>query len=335
MIIKTRSYPRAALIGNPSDGYNGRTIAFIFSNFFAEAGLYESSEIKIVPAKYDSLTYPSIKDLYRDVEQYGYYGGIRLIKATIKVFYEYCTKNNIHIEARNFTLEYKSDIPFGLGLAGSSAIIMASMRALMKFYNVEIARPLLANLVWSVENNELKIAAGLQDRVAQAYEAPVFMDFAKGFMEKQGYGLYQTFPAELLPNLYIAYRTDLSEGSDVVHNNFRERFHFGDAAVLNAIEQWADLTLKAKDLLFHGRKDELGPLLDENFNIRRTVMNLSPKNIEMVEIARSAGASAKFTGSGGAIIGTYKNEEMFQFLSEKLNALNVVVIKPVVVCNLS
>ncbi len=333
MIIHSLSYPRAALIGNPSDGYNGRTIAFLFSNFHAEAIVYETPELRIIPAKYDSLTFSSMPDLSRDVELFGYYGGIRLIKATIKVFYNYCLENKVTLENRNFTIEYWSDIPFGLGLAGSSAIIMASMRALMKFYTVDIPKPLLANLVWSVENNELKIAAGLQDRVAQAYEAPVFMDFSRKFMDKQGYGFYETFSADLLPDLYIAYRSDLSEGSDIVHNNFRERFNCGDRAVLDAINKWADLTVKVRDLLIQGRKTEIAPLLDQNFDIRRKVMNLSARNIEMVETARSIGASAKFTGSGGAIIGTYENEAMFQLLTKKLNSFNVEVIKPSVVCN--
>ena len=40
MIIKTVAYPRAALIGNPSDGYNGKTIAFVFRNYSAEVQLY-------------------------------------------------------------------------------------------------------------------------------------------------------------------------------------------------------------------------------------------------------------------------------------------------------
>ena len=334
MIIKTRSFPRAALVGNPSDGYNGRTIAFLFSNFSADLALYESPDLKIIPAKYDSLTFRSVKDLSRDVELYGYYGGIRLIKATIKVFYDYCIEKDIKIDNRNFTIEYSSNIPFGLGLAGSSAIIMACMRALMKFFHIDIPKPLLANLVWSVEDKELKIAAGLQDRVAQAYEAPVFMDFAKEFMEKQGYGHYETFSADLLPNLYIAYRTDLAEGSEIVHNNFRERFHFGDPVILEAIKQWASLTLEVKDLLFSGRKEEIGPLLNKNFDIRRNVMQLSKRNIEMVEAARSTGASAKFTGSGGAIIGTYKDEEVYERLAQKLKSGNIDVIKPDVVCNL-
>jgi glucuronokinase len=333
MIIKTRSYPRAALIGNPSDGYNGRTIAFLFSNFSAEVVLFESSRLTITPAKYDFLTYTSIKDLSKDVELYGYYGGIRLIKAAIKVFYNYCVENSLSFENKNFTIEYQSDIPYGLGLAGSSAIIMACMRAMMEFFHIVIPKSILANLVWSVENNELKIAAGLQDRVAQAFEAPVFMDFAKEFMEKQGYGHYETFSPELLPPLYIAYRTDLAEGSEVVHNNFRERYHFGDPAVLDSIKQWSELTLQVKKMLDQGRKDEIAPLLNRNFDIRRNVMQLSERNIEMVETARNIGASAKFTGSGGAIIGTYENEEVFQNLSRTFKSMNVEVIKPVVVCN--
>jgi len=39
MIIRTRAYPRVGLVGNPSDGYFGRTISFAFKNFCAEVVL--------------------------------------------------------------------------------------------------------------------------------------------------------------------------------------------------------------------------------------------------------------------------------------------------------
>ena len=47
MIIKTIAFPRAALIGNPSDGYHGKTIAFVFRNYQAEAELYETPELEL------------------------------------------------------------------------------------------------------------------------------------------------------------------------------------------------------------------------------------------------------------------------------------------------
>ena len=86
MTIHTKSYPRAAVIGNPSDGYHGKTIAFVFSNYRAEAELFESSELTIIPGSEEKLVYTSPGDLRDKVKKYGYYGGIRLIKAVVKKF---------------------------------------------------------------------------------------------------------------------------------------------------------------------------------------------------------------------------------------------------------
>jgi glucuronokinase len=41
----------------------------------------------------------------------------------------------------------------------------------------------------------------------------------------------------------------------------------------------------------------------------------------MIELARGVGASAKFAGSGGAIIGVYQGDEMFQALQRELNQI--------------
>ncbi len=328
MIIRTKSYPRAALLGNPSDGYFGKTIAFLFRNFSAEVILYETPEIEILPADYDSNVFDSISELSDDVELYGYYGGIRLLKAAVKRFNDYCKTENIQLHEHNFTLRYSSNIPYRLGLAGSSAIITACFRALMEFYQVEIPLHFMANLVLSVETEELGIGAGLQDRVAQAYEVPIFMDFDQEIMESRNYGIYQPVEKKYLQNLYIAYQNDLSEGSEVVHNDFRERYNFGVPEVVEAIDSWAEITIQGRKALESGDRDRLNQLINQNFDLRRSVMNISHKNIEMVELARSEGASAKFTGSGGAIIGTYEDVKMYENLKKALAKKNITMIKP-------
>ena len=328
MIIRTKSYPRAALLGNPSDGYFGKTIAFLFRNFSAEVILYETPEIEILPADYDSNVFDSISELSDDVELYGYYGGIRLLKAAVKRFNDYCKTENIQLHEHNFTLRYSSNIPYRLGLAGSSAIITACFRALMEFYQVEIPLHFMANLVLSVETEELGIGAGLQDRVAQAYEVPIFMDFDQEIMESRNYGIYEPVERKYLQNLYIAYQNDLSEGSEVVHNDFRERYNFGVPEVVEAIDSWAEITIQGRKALESGDRDRLNQLINQNFDLRRSVMNISHKNIEMVELARSEGASAKFTGSGGAIIGTYEDVKMYENMKKVLAKKNITIIKP-------
>ncbi len=328
MIIEKKSYPRAALIGNPSDGYFGKTIAFVFKNCHAKVQLYQTPELEVKPERLDVAQFSSVSELVKDVNLNGYYGGLRLLKASIKVFYEYCKKNNIKLDNRNFTMRYHSNIPLRLGLAGSSAIITASMKALMAFYMVEIPQPILANLVLSVEAQELGIAAGLQDRVAQAYETPVFMDFDKELMEKQGYGNYEPIDANLLPPIYIAFRKNLSDGSEVVHNNLRARFNIGEKAVLKAMKEWGDLTMQFRQAMNEKDEERMHRLINRNFDLRKSLIPISEGNMEMIQTARSVGASAKFTGSGGAIIGTYFGEAMFEELKETMAKKEIEVIKP-------
>lgn len=331
MIIRTKAYPRAGLVGNPSDGYFGKTISFVFSNFNANVILYETPELEILPSQKDHSRFADITDLVRDVKLHGYYGGIRLLKATVKKFYDYCEENQIELHKKNFALRYSSNIPHGVGLAGSSAIITACLRALMAFYGVSTPKYTQANLILSAEVDELHIAAGLQDRVIQVYEGLVYMDFSKNIMIKKNYGHYELLEPSLLPKLYIAYRDELSEPTEIFHNNIRERFNRGEKKVINAMRFWASLTDKVKNCLLNREIEKIGGLLNANFDQRCKIYRISEQNIQMVEKARSTGASAKFTGSGGAIVGTYKDEQMFKQLKKKLHKLNIKVVKPKIV----
>ena len=53
MIIESRAYARAGLLGNPSDGYFGKTIYIIIKNFGAIVSLYESPELVIEEQEID------------------------------------------------------------------------------------------------------------------------------------------------------------------------------------------------------------------------------------------------------------------------------------------
>jgi glucuronokinase len=331
MLIRKKAYARAGLVGNPSDGYFGKTISFVVRNYCAEVTLYETPELCIEPTERDHSVFGSIDALARDVRQFGYYGGIRLLKASVKRFFDYCTKNSIELHGRNFTLRYQSNIPPQVGMAGSSAIITACWRALLDFYQVEVSKHLLPSLVLSVENDELGIPAGLQDRVIQTFEGVVFMDFNRASIEKLGHGIYEELDPALLPPVYVAYTTKLSEGTEVFHNDIRGRWNRGDREIVSAMYQWANLAQRVRDMLLAGRGAEIGPLLNENFDLRRRLYNLSQGNIEMVEAARSCGASAKFTGSGGAIVGHCDGDAMFEKLKAKLEPMGMVVLRPEIV----
>ncbi len=328
MACEATAYARAGLVGNPSDGYFGKTISFIIRDYRARVSLYEAPEVEIVPSLQDRSKYASLRDLLDDVRSNGYYGGIRVMKATVKKFVEYCEQHDIALSDENFSLRYRSTIPRRLGMAGSSALVTATLRCLMEFYEVEIAQELQPSLILSVEVDELGIGAGLQDRVIQVYEGCVFMDFDQAYMEAHGHGRYEPIDPSLLPPLFIAYRRDLGEGSETFHNNIRERWLRNDPEVVDAMLHFAGYAQEARDLIVAGRGREIGPLLDANFDTRRSIFKLDLRNVDMVERARKVGAHAKFAGSGGAIVGVYEDDAMYARVEEIMNAGEIDVFRP-------
>jgi glucuronokinase len=332
-LLRRRAYARAGLVGNPSDGYNGRTVSFIIRNLWAEVVLYEWDEIEILWSSEDKSRFQSVHDLAHDVRLHGYYGGVRLVKATIKRFVEYCDLKGITLHDRNFSIRYQSSIPRNVGLAGSSAIIVSTLRALMDFYEVQIPLEIQPSLALSVETRELGITGGLQDRVIQCYEGLVSMDFSKEKMTtRDGYecGVYERLDPALLPPVYIAYCDELGEPTEVIHNNLRQRFDRGDADVVQAMKTFAGLAGQAYQALVDHDAALLARLIDTNFDTRRSICQLHPGHIDMIERARSVGATAKFAGSGGAIVGTYVDEAMFAALQQELGQIQCVVLKPMI-----
>ena len=330
-LIRARAYARAGLIGNPSDGYHGRTLSLIVRNYWAEVVLYEWEDLEIILSQEDRCRFGSMAELQQDVQLHGYYGGVRLVKATIRCFADYCQRNGISHHSRNFSIRYQSNIPRAVGMAGSSGIIIATLRALMQFYEVDIPLEVQPSLALSVETGELRINGGLQDRVVQVYEGLVYMDFAEErtqILDGMEAGHYEPVEAGLLPNLYMAFSDDAGEPTEVTHAPLRASYDDGDPKIHAAMKRFATITDEARAALVAQDHSTFHGLVDENFDLRRSICDLSPSHVRMIETARAAGASAKFAGSGGAIVGTFTDQSQYESLEKNLTAIGCDVFRP-------
>lgn len=329
-VVTARSFARAGLLGNPSDGYFGKTISFSFTAFCVELRLTESSRLRFVPGEVDDATFDSPRQLVRDLRLYGYYGGIRMLKAVAKLFFEYCEEHVQELPDYNFTAEYKINIPRLVGLSGSSAICSAMLKALMSFYGVEIPLEDQPTIIMRAERDELGIACGLQDRVAQIYNGLTFMDFNRAVMDETGHGLYERLDPTRIPNLYIAYDPRRAEESGRAHRRVQRLFQQHNGDVMAAMTEFADIAQRGRDALVSGQMDALPALINANFDLRDKIFNVAEENRRMVMVARGVGASAKFAGSGGAIVGTYGDEAQYSALVTALSGIGCRTLKPVI-----
>lgn len=156
----------------------------------------------------DPLEFANLQALASHVKASGYYGGLRLLQAMCKCFFEHCVQCGISLAPQSspaFTLSYATTIPrqvlahtcsclcavsvlgyhsrtcplnavagwllppLQCGLSGSSAIVCATLNCLLCHYGVEAAVPHIVRPALVLSaEQDLGITAGLQDRVVQA-----------------------------------------------------------------------------------------------------------------------------------------------------------------------
>jgi len=203
--------------------------------------------------------------------------------------------------ARHVSIRWRTSIPRSVGLGGSSAIVLATLKALCALHWCSPSPDQLAGLALAVEVEDLGIAAGLQDRVAQAYEGLTFMDFGAAG-STAGHGQYESLAGDLLPPLVLAWRTETGENSGAVHGDLRARFARGDAIMRAAMSELAAAARSARDALLAGDHEALAAGVDASFDARARMLRLDPRHIEMIRTARACGASANHAGSGGSIV---------------------------------
>lgn len=389
--IKTRSFARAGLLGNPSDGYFGKTLSFAFADYCVDLTLSESARMRFVPGEVDDAMFDSPEQLVHDLRLFGYYGGIRMLKAVAKLFFEYCFEHGIEIPERNFTAEYRTNIPRLVGLSGSSAICSAMLKALCRFYEVPIGeggipKDYAPTICLEAERDELGINCGFQDRVIQMYGGLVFMDFRKDYVLANNRGIYEELDPSLISsstlahslnstipqfhnstisqshnnslNLYIAFDPNRAEDSGQAHKKVKRLFEEKKPDILSAMSEFADIAQQGRDLLVSQSLNFANPqspnspilqshnptisqssnqtikqfsqLINANFDLRDRIFNVAEENRRMVMVARSVGASAKFAGSGGAIVGTFEDEEQFTRLGKALAQIGCTTFVPTI-----
>lgn len=271
--VATTCPARAALAGNPSDGYGGAVVAIPIDELFAIATTTEADTFRVVA---------SDPDLHR------------LLDATAHTFVaDVGALPPVELAA-------STTIPRSVGLAGSSALVISALRSIAAWAGHRWQPVELAELALRVETERLDIAAGLQDRLVQAVGEITSMRF-----DPVGYDVLDR-PDDL--RLFVAWLPEAAQTSDTVHRSLRRRFDGGDERVRGAMAELAEQAHSAARAIGDGSLGDLAAAMDRSFDIRCDIIDVDPAQRRLVETGRRARAAVNSAGSGGSVVGLARSD---------------------------
>lgn len=206
-------------------------------------------------------------------------------------------------------VHYESEIPLRSGLAGSTALVVALVRALLVWQGEETNLYRLAEKARYIELNYLKVVCGYQDAYMCTFGGLNYMDF-------RGKQFYRDAEAELFATIeplsghvqqlpFVLGFTGVQHASSAVHKPLRERWLEGEATVVESYKRITELARTGKKAIIMADWPLLGRLMNENHAVQRSLGGSGESNERLIAAALEAGAlGAKLAGAGdgGTII---------------------------------
>jgi D-glycero-alpha-D-manno-heptose-7-phosphate kinase len=173
MIIRSKAPLRLGLAGggtdvSPYSDIYGGCILNATTSLYAYCDIIPTDTKTInffLEDKKERYTYKSEKELPID-------GEIDLLKAIYnRIVKEYS------LEALSFDIHTFVDAPAGSGLGTSSTLVVAVVGAFCEWFSLPLGEYDIANLAYSIEREDLKLAGGKQDQYAATFGGFNFMEF--------------------------------------------------------------------------------------------------------------------------------------------------------------
>lgn len=281
---------RINLAGNPSDGYGGAVLSAVVPALSARVRATVSHSMTVSGPE---RAWRSMADLRADVARLGHDGGDRLVTAAIVTLDRFLPPAHrrppLHIE-------WSTTIPRSVGLGGSSAIVVATMRSALACWGLEVPDHELAEVALLAETEELGIAGGLADRVAQVWGRAVLTD-VRGPAPR-----ITPVPVHGSPRAVLAWSEAAASPSGRYHGELRARFDAGEPGLAGAMADLAALADAAAEALSVGDRTAFAHAVDASLRARCGLGPVPRAALEPVDALRAAGASVNFAGSGGALV---------------------------------
>jgi len=279
---------RCGIIGNPTDMYGGSVVS---------CTTVERARCTLLDAPTLTLCVESHFGEMSCADDLNLHGTHLDIPKAVLLYYG-LTPDNFKVR-----LSVHSDVPERAGLAGSTAMLVAVLGAVLARIGVDLRQYELAETARKIEFQVMGITCGFQDQHMAAFGGLNFMDFrGKHRLAQDAEEPLATVEPlhEFVSEVPIVVaHTGITRNSGSVHKGIRERWLDGEPEVVRGYERIAELGRLGKKAILAADWSALGALMNENHVIQRSLGGSGPQNDYLIEAALEHGAiGAKLAGAG-------------------------------------
>lgn len=297
MIIRAKAPLRVGLAGGGTDvspycdTYGGSILnACITMYAYATIEPREDGKIELeCPDRNKHKIYDSKEELEID-------GDFDLLKGV----YNRIVKDYIK-KPLSFKLTTYVDAPAGSGLGSSSTLVVAIVKAFQEWLNLPLGDYDLANLAWSIEREDLKMAGGRQDQYAAAFGGFNFMEFNGSKVLVNPLRIKKEYLNELEFNILLYYTGTSRLSAKIIESQAQNAKNKNEKAI-EAMHKIKQYSYDMKEALLTGNLYKMGDLLNDGWKYKKQMSSsISNEVIDNIyETAIKAGASGgKISGAGG------------------------------------
>jgi galactokinase len=237
------------------------------------------------------------------------------------------------LKISNLHFEIDSDLPIGIGLSSSAAITVATLRALITKYNIEISNEELVSLALRVESDFVDVGGGMMDQFTSIYGSTseiLYLDTATNdfelitLNENYKFLIIDSGESRILANsefnsrkilcenvankLSLNYLCELSD----LDEKLTKKLTMEEIKIAKHVVYENIRVHKGKKSLLSNNYDLFGKLMTESHMSLKNNYEVSTAKLDtLVNLCNSFGAlGSKLTGAGfgGAIVSLIKND---------------------------
>jgi D-glycero-alpha-D-manno-heptose-7-phosphate kinase len=199
---------------------------------------------------------------------------------------------------QGLAVETNSESPAGAGIAGSSALMIATTAALARFTDRKLSLEEMRVLAQNVEAQLINVPTGCQDYYPALYGGVSAIELAPDGIHRRAIPV----PPEEVEERFVLAYTGAPRQSGINNWEVFKAHIDGDRKVLRNFEKITEIACAMRAALARPDWNEVGRLLREEWKLRRTnAPGISTPLVDKLIAAarRNGGIAAKVCGAGG------------------------------------